>query len=313
MARALCRKALDHHEHAQHDLEAVLKRDPKNRLALDEYKALTGNTFHIQIEQSLEQNSSTPDFDFRRIPIVEVGADCISSIPKISNDLGKASEDDRLVPPGDSLPNQHRPKSTSKSGETTHKTISSSSSHSLPTTEGSSLASHSEIYSNPRLLECESHTIPNNWFQMERDLRDLITGHSTPGKCLPQSAVTYICRIPATSYSHLIGQNLDGDFLSRLLQAFYQISVGSCHRPKLSESTQQTIIEKASTLLSPSELAERLIALTELPRFDVAAMLLDDQPIQQAQQIIKWIISTITLKSDLTSRLETVWSPICSV
>ncbi|VDN12632.1 unnamed protein product [Dibothriocephalus latus] len=110
---------------------------------------------------------------------------------------------------------------------------------------------------------------PSNWYQMERDLRELQQHQSCMAGLAPK-AVDYLCSIEPSNYATVIGQNLDSSCLARLLTATSQ-----------------------SSCLSTHERANRLTALARLPRFDVAWMLLEDEHRTTAEQLIT------SLKSEL--------------
>ncbi|VDM19054.1 unnamed protein product [Hydatigera taeniaeformis] len=90
---------------------------------------------------------------------------------------------------------------------------------------------------------------PTNWFQMERELRELIPSSES----LAPLAVDYLCSIEPTNYASVIGNNLNSSCLGRFLAAF-----------------------SISSKLTSAQKAERMAALAKLPRFDVAWLLTDD-------------------------------------
>lgn len=91
---------------------------------------------------------------------------------------------------------------------------------------------------------------PTNWYQMERELRELAPSSGM----LNELAVDYLCSIEPASYTSVIGQNLDSTCLGRLLAA----------------------LAATPNPLSADQRADRLEALTRLPRFDVAWLLAED-------------------------------------
>ncbi|KAL5112418.1 RNA polymerase II-associated protein 3 [Taenia crassiceps] len=113
---------------------------------------------------------------------------------------------------------------------------------------------------------------PTNWFQMERELRELIPSSQSLGP----PAVDYLCSIDPSNYMNVIGNNLNPSCLSRLLAAF-------------SMSSKLTSVQKA----------ERMAALAKLPRFDVAWLLTDDA----GREIVKQLLQEVP--SDSVASLKT--------
>ncbi|VDL62165.1 unnamed protein product [Hymenolepis diminuta] len=103
---------------------------------------------------------------------------------------------------------------------------------------------------------------PTNWFQLERDLRELIP----PGGSLTPQAVDYLCSLKPQNYGTVIGGSLTSSCLGRLITAM-----------------------GASSSLSLSQKAERLKALANLPRFNVAWMLAEDSDRQAVDRLLQEI------------------------
>nr|CDS32354.1 RNA polymerase II associated protein 3 [Hymenolepis microstoma] len=109
---------------------------------------------------------------------------------------------------------------------------------------------------NPRLLK----EPPTNWFQLERDLRELIPY----GDSLTPQAVDYLCSLEPQNYKSVIGGSLTSSCLGRLVRAMV-----------------------VSSSLSSTQKAERLKSLTNLPRFSVAWMLAEDSDRQAVDKLLQ--------------------------
>ncbi|KAM3179082.1 hypothetical protein ACTXT7_001302 [Hymenolepis weldensis] len=108
---------------------------------------------------------------------------------------------------------------------------------------------------------------PTNWFQLERDLRELIP----PGGSLTPQAVDYLCSLKPQNYGTVIGGSLTSSCLGRLITAM-----------------------SASSSLSLAQKAERLKALANLPRFNVAWMLAEDSDRQAVDRLLEEIPSELS-------------------
>ncbi|VDO09420.1 unnamed protein product [Rodentolepis nana] len=109
---------------------------------------------------------------------------------------------------------------------------------------------------NPRLLKDP----PANWFQLERDLRELIPF----GDSLSPQAIDYLCSLEPQNYKSVIGGSLTSSCLGRFVRAMV-----------------------ASSSLSSTEKAERLKSLANLPRFSVAWMLAEDSDRQAVDRLLQ--------------------------
>lgn len=96
---------------------------------------------------------------------------------------------------------------------------------------------------------------------MNRDLRELCNSSSSE---LTPSAIDYLCSIQPANYANIIGSNLDADSLGKMISA----------------------IAESDSRLSLEEQAGRLLALSKLPRFDVAWMMADDSVQASASKLI---------------------------
>ncbi|VDM05484.1 unnamed protein product [Schistocephalus solidus] len=216
--------------------------DPKNKAAIKDLHELTEDADAIVEEVAATKamykliplSKLPPAEELRRIPINEVGG---QSGPPPSTDLSK----------GDVCKSAVR----TKEAKVVSPRNSSISEQTLRQTSGKGTPVGT-LPIGP----------PSNWYQMERDLRELQQQHSC-STGLASKAVDYLCSIEPSKYATVIGQNLDSSCLARLLTA---ISGSSC--------------------LSAQDRAHRLTALACLPRFDVAWMLLEDEHRTTAEQLI---------------------------
>nr|CDS32355.1 RNA polymerase II associated protein 3 [Hymenolepis microstoma] len=109
---------------------------------------------------------------------------------------------------------------------------------------------------NPRLLK----EPPTNWFQLERDLKELIPSDDS----LTPQAVDYLCSLEPQNYKSVIGGSLTSSCLGRLVRAMV-----------------------VSSSLSSTQKAERLKSLANLPRFSVAWMLAEDSNRQAVDKLLQ--------------------------
>ncbi|KAH9285562.1 RNA polymerase II-associated protein 3 [Echinococcus granulosus] len=232
--RAHARKALGKLEEAASDLKRVLDIEPRNSTALKDLSALTGDSnlragFINSIFKLIDISEVTSN-DLRHIPISEAGGTWSKSqagdCQKVQTNTNLSSSNSQ-VRSGDSV---------------------------LIPGVSSQLAVTPTMPTEP----------PTNWFQMERELRELIP--SSQGLALP--AVDYLCSIEPWNYANVIGNNLNPSCLGRLLAAF-----------------------SMSSKLSSAQKAERMAALAKLPRFDVAWLLADNADREIAEQLLQEVPS----------------------
>ncbi|KAF7256579.1 hypothetical protein EG68_06110 [Paragonimus skrjabini miyazakii] len=248
--RALARKNLNKSPEAIEDLETILKLDAENKAALKELTQLTGRN-ESEIKQRFAKHvcplGSEPNRSmrstrkFRRIPIVEVGLPVAAHRPEgisVSKPAHGVTMQMGDVPTKTPSPVNLSRVRTSLDNSTAPCTVETPARLSSPP-------------SQQRITLTEGG--PSNWFQLERELREL-NGCSSSKTTLSNSAVTYLCRICPSQYQKTIGNNLETDFLVQLLCAF----------------------SRADGLLTPAEIISRLDSLSHLPRFDVAWMMADD-------------------------------------
>ncbi|TGZ73520.1 hypothetical protein CRM22_001466 [Opisthorchis felineus] len=244
--RALARKNLGKTDEAICDLECILQLDPDNKATVKELSSLTGKTVakpkadSTQTASLASTNHKRLDRGarrFRRIPIVEVGSHS-------STKQGSSANEET----GDILERSCRPV-----GDTP--LVALPSPPILDSLPKERARAHPMNHHDPSVptsgLKIQLTTNgPNNWFQLERELRELC---GRGRDALPKAAVEYLCRIDPTQYKNVIGSNLETSFLTRMLLALTENNV-----------------------LTPAEIALRLDHLCRLPRFDVAWMMVDD-------------------------------------
>lgn len=228
--RAHARKALGKLGEAVSDLKRVLDIEPRNSTALKDLSAWTGDSNlragSINSIFKLIDISGVIPNDLRRIPISEVSGTRLMSQ---ADDFRKVQMNANL-----SVSNLQV-----RSGDAV-----------LIPCVSPQLAVTPTIPKEP----------PTNWFQMERELRELIPSSQS----LAPPAVDYLCSIEPLNYRNVIGNNLNPSCLSRLLAAF-----------------------SMSSKLSSAQKAERMAALAKLPRFDVAWLLTDDADREIAKQLLQ--------------------------
>ncbi|VDK38009.1 unnamed protein product [Taenia asiatica] len=228
--RAHARKALGKLDEAVSDLKRVLDVEPRNSTALKDLSAWTGDSnlragSINSIFKLIDISGVTPK-DLRPIPISEAGGTRSVSQADDCRKVqmnGNLSSSDLQVRSGDDI---------------------------LIPCVSSQLAVTPTVPTEP----------PTNWFQMERELRELIPSSQS----LAPPAVDYLCSIEPSNYVNVIGNNLNPPCLSRLLAAF-----------------------SMSSKLSSSQKAERMSALAKLPRFDVAWLLTDDADREIVKQLLE--------------------------
>ncbi|GAA36502.2 RNA polymerase II-associated protein 3, partial [Clonorchis sinensis] len=244
--RALARKNLGKTDEAICDLECILQLDPDNKATVKELSSLTGKTV-AKPKADSTQTASLVSTDhkrldrgarrFRRIPIVEVGG-------HFNTKQGPSAYEEK----GGILKGSCRPV-----GDTPLETFSSPPIlDSLPKERARAhpMNHHDPSVPTSGLKVHLTANGPSNWFQLERELRELC---GRARDALPKAAVEYLCRIDPTQYENVIGSNLETSFLTQMLLALTENNV-----------------------LPPAEIALRLDHLCRLPRFDVAWMMVDD-------------------------------------
>ncbi|BHF59014.1 RNA polymerase II-associated protein 3 [Sparganum proliferum] len=250
--RAQARRQLEKTADAIADLRCIIDIDPKNKAALKDLHELTEDADAIVEEVAAAKamykliplSKLPPQDERRRIPINEVGR---LSGPLPSTDLPKGDV-------GESTVRTIEAKAVSLCNSSTPE----QNQRQTPGTDGKRTPAE--------LLPIGP---PSNWYQMERDLRELQQQQSCATGLAPK-AVDYLCSIEPSKYAAVIGQNLDSSCLARLLMAIAQ-----------------------SSCLSAQDQADRLIALARLPRFDVAWMLLEDEYRTTAEQLIACLKNTL--------------------
>lgn len=245
--RAIARKHLGKRSEAIQDLKSLLKSNPSNKSAAVELASIVGPTEAITNPEHISPPVETPPRQlnppsehrkFKRVTIVEVGGTNPDStvttteragvvevashrVPSFNGSTRESIVSDRL--PGTTCSHQGSGDKENRPSRTT------------PLTPAITLAPNG----------------PDNWFQLERELREL--NSLEPQSTLADAGIAYLCRICPTRYAKVIGSNLEATFLTQLLHAFSK-----------------------SNSLSPTDLAIRLDHLARLPRFDVAWLLVDD-------------------------------------
>ncbi|CAI2731076.1 unnamed protein product [Schistosoma spindalis] len=280
--RALARKGLGHITGAIEDLKELLKFDSDNKTAINELEALIGKKEVSHMSKSPVSCSSIQSSNLRkmrRIPIIEVDGDNhnkqMLNTP-VQNSTKSVFTDDNISVSNNnrySILNKHQSKDESvlhstpeTSDRLESRNISSSTSTPIVSTSGTinSRSDHNFKRQLP-LLNTNLHKPPSNWLQLERELRELCQ-RSSSSNCqsnLSKEAIIYLCNIQPVHYVKLFGENMESDFLSRMLQAF-------------SHSDQ----------LTNQQILDRLLFLSKLPRFDIAWMMIDGS---ERVNIIKFI------------------------
>ncbi|CAH8586752.1 unnamed protein product [Schistosoma bovis] len=280
--RALARKGLGHITGAIEDLKELLRFDSDNKTAINELEALIGKKKIAHISNSTVSCSSIQSSNprkMRRIPIIEVDDDNhnkqILSTPVQNSTKSVCTNDDNSVSNNNkcSILNKNQSKnenvlySTSQTSDRleSRNRSSSTSTSIVPTSETINPGSDHNFKRQLPLLNMNLHKPPSNWFQLERELRELCQRNSSSNyqPNLSKEAIIYLCNIQPVHYVKLFGENMESDFLSRMLQAFY-----------------------LSDQLTNQHIVERLLFLSKLPRFDIAWMMIDGS---ERVNIIKFI------------------------
>lgn len=239
--RAIARKSLHQINEAIQDLNTLLQLNPCNKAALDELNSIKGYDSSIGKPDHHSQKLGTFG-KLRRIPIIEVGG--TSFLSQVSPVESSYSSDVKCT----DMQN-HKPVNVNYAIDDTKPTSSPSipikPSHATPTSNAAAEIPYIQSTEHPQHYPVLS--LPSNWFHFERELRELCGG-STGN--LTNKAASYLYQIPPSKYEDLIGQNLEADFLSLILQAYQR-------------NANATV----------QELAERLLFLVKLPRFDIAWMM----------------------------------------
>ncbi|KAM7539563.1 hypothetical protein Aperf_G00000023387 [Anoplocephala perfoliata] len=223
--RAQARKALGKLEEAISDLKRILDIEPRNSAALKDLAAWTGET--------------------------NLRAGSVNSLYKLI-DVAKAVNSSGL----------RRIQISEVGGEVRQKirkqieTSKSSSSANAASGDGSAQMN------TP--LAMPKKEPPVNWFQLERDLREL----TQSGDSLTPQAVDYLCSIEPKDYETVIGGSLTSSCLGNLITAM-----------------------NMSSNLSSAQKAERMTALAELPRFNVAWMLAEDSDRETVHKLLQEVPS----------------------
>ncbi|CAH8852693.1 unnamed protein product [Trichobilharzia szidati] len=316
--RALARKGLGHISEAIEDLKELLKLNPDNKSALSELNSLTnttteGNTSVASTPSSLIQTgNNNKQRKMRKIPIIEVDGNVRSCNPS-SQKTTHTDSSHQVLPKTCSSAIKEVVNGTESLGHPTVKMTNSSSSEALkkfpsPTDKSipsDSLKSSSQPvvnstgdHNNPQKLPLSSSQSinitkpPSNWFQLEREIRELCRSGSSSMSYskklnLTKEAVIYLCNIQPTSYQALFGENMDSDFLSRMLYAFCQ-----CVEDHGDQS-----------LLTNHEITDRLLTLTKLSRFDVAWLMTDDVERVHAVKLIKHLQNDHSISKDIIKQI----------
>ncbi|TNN12748.1 RNA polymerase II-associated protein isoform 1 [Schistosoma japonicum] len=260
--RALARKGLGHTSGAIEDLKELLKYNPDNKTALNELEALIGRKEVSTPKSSMSCSSSFQSRNprkMRRIPIIEVGSNDHNKLMKTCTQNITKSDCNNIY-----VQNKNNPiikKDEFQKNNALHSTLeastilSASRKISSPDKEVSTgnttiTCINDPINKHEPLRNINLRKPPSNWFQLERELRELCQRSTSSHNYLSKEAITYLCNIQPTDYDKLFGENMDSDFLSRMIQAFSQ-----------------------SDQLTNQQIADRLIFLSKLPRFDIAWMM----------------------------------------
>ncbi|THD21826.1 hypothetical protein D915_007554, partial [Fasciola hepatica] len=286
--RALARKGLQKKSEAIEDLKALLAIDENNKAAITELSLLTGRPSEVNgsVSQTSSKHSSSSasrvslrgSRKFRRIPIVEVGSE---TGVHTRQTVAPKTQPKPVLSSGDAacssspFSNQSSPLKP----EMTH--------HSATTTGDSTVQKRINLPVNTSTRDGISQdnltspvfVAPSNWYQLERDLREL-----NGGSTLSNTAVKYLCALEPVQYAKIISSNLEPSFLSKLLYALH--------------ATDQLTIE---------EIASRLDALSHLPRFDVAWCLADDRERDLFTQLLTRIESSHKPSVELKQRLRAMY------
>ncbi|XP_018652524.1 putative heat shock protein 70 (hsp70)-interacting protein [Schistosoma mansoni] len=296
--RALARKGLGHITGAIEDLKELLRFDPDNKTATNELEALVGKKEVAYISKSPVSCSSIQSGNprkMRRIPIIEVGSDNhnknILSTPVQNITKSVCTDDDSSVSNNrysvlnkDESKNENVSHSTPKISDSLEsRNISSSTSTPIVSTnETINCKSDHNFKRQPPLLNMTLHKPPSNWFQLERELRELCQRNSSSNyrPNLSKEAVIYLCNIQPVDYVKLFGENMDSDFLLRMLQAFY-----------------------LSDQLTNQHIVDRLLFLSKLPRFDIAWMMIDGLERVNIIKFIKNLQNDTSLNEELLKQI----------
>ncbi|VDD75962.1 unnamed protein product [Mesocestoides corti] len=234
--RAQSRRALGKDAEAVADLKRILDIEPHNSTALKDLRIWTGDSDlragSVNSIFKLVDIEKAASADLHRVQISEVGTD---HGPKPSGDA-----------------DQKRPQNADFVSEPSPG-VSGGGHRDIPQATPSAVT---PMRISPTFPKCP----PTNWFQMDRDLRELVPS----GQTLTPIAVEYLCSIEPANYSTVIGQNLDSLCLGRLLSAI-----------------------SLSPTLSSVQKAERLAALAKLPRFDVAWLLAEDADREKVENLLR--------------------------
>lgn len=283
LRRALARKGLQKNDEAIEDLKTLLAIEENNKAAIIELTSLTGKSFKLEnttpISPSVPKISLRGSRKLRRVPIVEVGGGTgfrgsLGMSPKLQTDSVLSDGDttssaSRSLKPNSSL----KSKMTYLSGSITED----------PNIQ--QCLNPSFVSSTRGEIPQDSRTKPifvppSNWYQLERDLREL-----NNGPILSPTAIDYLCAMEPADYATIISSNLEPILLSKLLRALY-----------------------ATDLLTAEQIASRLNALSHLPRFDVAWCLADDQERDLFKQLLRRIESSEKPSAELKQHLRTVYA-----
>ncbi|CAH8566737.1 unnamed protein product [Heterobilharzia americana] len=302
--RALARKGLGQISGAIEDLEELLKINSDNKSALSELNSLTGrkmvntsnsSTSHCSIQSTSNQRK------MRRIPIVEISGDIEETQKtKISDCTYQTVNDNCPIKKKDDVTEEKIFHSTSLMLNTSKTSRISSSDSKNDTSKsvkminnpvinstGDHLLKKSEPFRNINL-----HKPPSNWFQLEREVRELCqrdSSSSFSSNCktinLSKEAIIYLCNIQPNRYAELFGENMESDFLSRMLQSFCQ---------SVNDTNQ----------LTNHEIADRLLSLSKLPRFDVAWMMTNETERLNVIKLIKLLQNDNSINKELIKQIS---------
>ncbi|VDQ02158.1 unnamed protein product [Trichobilharzia regenti] len=322
--RALARKGLGHITEAIEDLKELLKLNPDNKSALSELNSLTyttkGNTSVPSTPSSLIQSGNNKQRKMRKISIIEVGGNVGSSSSHSSQKtthtdstpqvlLKTCSSSIKEVVNGtESLchPTVKMTNSSSEALKFPSSTDKSIPSESVKKSFSQPVVNSTGDHNNPLEIPPSSKSInmtkpPSNWFQLEREIRELCRSGSSSMSYskklhLTKEAIIYLCNIQPTNYQALFGENMDSDFLSRMLHAFYQCVVEG-------DGDQSSSASTSSLLLTNHEITDRLLTLTKLSRFDVAWLMTDDVERVHAVKLIKHLQNDHSISKDIIKQI----------
>ncbi|VDP71448.1 unnamed protein product [Echinostoma caproni] len=288
--RAIARKGLQKKSEAIEDLKSLLALDENNKAAITELTLLTGKPPGAETSASEVPNQSSllprPSLrgsrKLRRIPIVEVGGESAVQPPTTHTAPPKILT--TALPPSGNKKSPSKPVKTVPLPQTRVNPSVSAGASSDPDTP-KQLCSLGDSKKQTQTVHYSSTNpvfpIPSNWYQLERDLRELSGGERT---ALSQTAVDYLCSLEPADYGRIISSNLEPSFLSQLLYAFH-----------------------ASNQLTIEGIASRLDALSNLPRFDVAWCLTDDHERGLFKQLMSRIEASPEVPSESKQHLRQVY------